>query len=83
MGDTGVDVFHCHFIDSSFPANAFSTGLGREASGVLYFDSTRHRKIRYYRMFEDNIDANGHGSHCAGSAVGSPQYGRVLREKQK
>ena len=26
----------------------------------------------YYRMLADGLDANGHGTHCAGSAVGAP-----------
>ena len=26
---------------------------------------------RYYRAIDDKVDANGHGTHCAGSAVGS------------
>ena len=52
--------------------------LQEPATNVSYFASTAHRKIRYYRMFEDALDANGHGSHCAGSVVGYPQDG-VLR----
>ncbi len=43
--------------------------------GALYFDSTAHRKLRYYRLLDDGVDANGHGSHCGGSAAGSPQAG--------
>ena len=76
MGDTGIDVFHCHFSDSTFPASAFSLGLKVESdTGLAYFESTSHRKIRYYRVFKDNIDSNGHGTHCAGSALGSPEFG--------
>ena len=45
------------------------------SGGALYFDSTAHRKLRYYRMLDDGVDANGHGSHCGGSAAGSPQAG--------
>jgi len=26
----------------------------------------------YYRLLADGLDANGHGTHCAGSAVGAP-----------
>ena len=43
--------------------------------GALYFDSTAHRKLRYYRLLDDGVDADGHGSHCGGSAAGSPQAG--------
>ena len=45
---------------------------------MSYFASLTHRKIRYYRMLEDALDANGHGSHCAGSVVGYPQDGKRL-----
>ena len=43
--------------------------------GALFFDSTAHRKLRYYRLLDDGVDADGHGSHCGGSAAGSPQAG--------
>lgn len=46
-------------------------------TGISYFDSTTHRKIRYYRMFLDALDANGHGTHCAGSVMGYPQSGTI------
>lgn len=79
MGDTGVDVFQCFFVDSSFPATAFSSGLLIEpVTKVPYFDSTTHRKVRYYRALVDNVDQNGHGTHCAGSALGYPETGEHL-----
>lgn len=80
MGDTGMDVFHCHISDNRIIPSAFSSTnllLVERSTGYLYFDSTTHRKVRYYRLFKDNIDANGHGTHCAGSAVGSPQFGSL------
>lgn len=76
MGDTGLNVAHCLFRDDAVPVpTTLAGGLQQEpgSSKTLYFDSTAHRKIRYYRLVDDLIDANGHGSHCGGSAAGSPQ----------
>ena len=76
MGDTGLDVAHCLFRDDAVPVpTTLAGGLQQEpgSSKTLYFDSTAHRKIRYYRLVDDLFDANGHGSHCGGSAAGSPQ----------
>ncbi len=72
IGDTGIDWLHCTFTDST------TTGPGKgpfltDTEGYLYWVSTTHRKIVYYRQIEDNVDGNGHGTHCAGSAVGSLQ----------
>ena len=50
-------------------------GEQEAGTGIKYFDSTTHRKIRYYRLFEDGVDANGHGTHCAGSVMGYPASG--------
>lgn len=75
MGDTGLDVFHCHFSDSSYPASSFQASILRDSAGTYYYDNLSHRKVRYYRFFKDNRDANGHGTHCAGSAMGAPEFG--------
>ena len=40
--------------------------------GVRTFDSTAHRKIRYYRAYGDTADSNGHGTHVAGTLAGAP-----------
>lgn len=37
---------------------------------VRAFDSDRHRKVRYYRAYADTRDANGHGTHVAGTLAG-------------
>lgn len=34
-------------------------------------------QVRYYRMFGDAIDGEGHGTHCAGSAVGGLANGAL------
>ncbi len=75
MGDTGLDMGHCLLRDDAVPVPAtLAGGLQQEPDGgALYFDSTAHRKLRYYRLADDGVDANGHGTHCGGSAAGSPQ----------
>ncbi|KAK9815904.1 hypothetical protein WJX72_011677 [[Myrmecia] bisecta] len=71
MGDTGLDMTQCMFIDANVP---FTT-TSKDAGGSLIFDSTSHRKLRFYREFVDGADGNGHGTHCGGSAAGSLQIG--------
>ena len=41
-------------------------------TGVVSFDSERHRKIRLYVQLADDVDNNGHGTHVMGSLLGSP-----------
>lgn len=72
MGDTGIDWYHCTFTDSSV-AGPGSGPYATDAMQYLYWANPAHRKIVYYRQVADNIDENGHGTHCAGSAVGSLQ----------
>lgn len=72
MGDTGIDWYHCTFTDSSV-AGPGSGPYTMDAMNYLYWANPAHRKIVYYRQVADNIDENGHGTHCAGSAVGSLQ----------
>ena len=72
MGDTGIDWLHCAFQDST----TFGPGDGpyqTDGLGYQYWVNPAHRKISYYRQIDDNVDGNGHGTHCAGSAVGSLQ----------
>lgn len=73
MGDTGIDWLHCTFKDSSTPGPGAGPFLQEASTGYLYWVNAAHRKIVYYRQVVDNVDENGHGTHCAGSAVGSLQ----------
>ena len=75
MGDTGIDWLHCTFTDSAHSGPGSGPYLTETAAtgGYTYWVSTTHRKIVYYRQVDDNVDGNGHGTHCAGSAVGSLQ----------
>ena len=75
MGDTGIDWLHCTFTDSAHSGPGSGPYLTETAAtgGYTYWVSNTHRKIVYYRQVDDNVDANGHGTHCAGSAVGSLQ----------
>ena len=79
MGDTGMDWLHCTFKDSATPGPGAGPFLKETDTGYLYWVNTAHRKIVYYRPVIDNVDENGHGTHCAGSAVGSLQSGRSGR----
>ncbi|KAL3130908.1 Signal peptide peptidase-like 2A [Trebouxia sp. C0009 RCD-2024] len=75
MGDTGIDWLHCTFTDSVTPGPGAGPFLQETDTGFLYWVNAAHRKIVYYRQVIDNVDDNGHGTHCAGSAVGSTQSG--------
>lgn len=72
MGDTGIDWYHCTFTDSAVTGPG-SGPFTQDAMHYLYWANPAHRKIVYYRQVADNVDENGHGTHCAGSAVGSLQ----------
>ena len=76
MGDTGIDWLHCTFRDSSTAGPGDGPYSQEATTGFLYWVNTAHRKIVYYRQVADNVDGNGHGTHCAGSAVGSLQTSR-------
>ncbi|BDA48510.1 probable serine protease/ABC transporter B family protein tagD [Coccomyxa sp. Obi] len=73
MGDTGLDFDQCYFYDSAVRIPySIAQGLSQEpGTGIPYFQNSTHRKVRYYRMFADATDGEGHGTHCAGSAVGA------------
>ena len=73
MGDTGIDVNHCFFADTSvtFPNNVTHT----DNENVPYYINGNARKIVYYRAIADFADGHGHGTHCAGSMVGAYQTG--------
>lgn len=70
MGDTGVDIDHCAFRDDKekVVVRAGTSSVG----GAPAFASATHRKIALYRALADSVDAAGHGTHCAGTAVGAP-----------
>lgn len=70
QGDSGLDYGHCFFDD---PNVDFASGVA-VVGRVRTFQSTVHRKIRLYRAFADFLDANGHGTHTAGTLAGIP-YG--------
>ena len=68
QGDSGLDHQHCFFND---PAVDWASGVS-VVDTKRTFDSTVHRKIRLYRAFADFLDANGHGTHTAGTLAGIP-----------
>jgi subtilisin family serine protease len=70
QGDSGIDYKHCFFVDPNVNFTSHISIVG----GVPQFDSTTHRKLRMYRAYADFQDANGHGTHTAGTLAGIP-YG--------
>lgn len=73
QGDSGIDYNHCFFVDPNVNFTQHISIVG----GVLQFDSTTHRKLRMYRAYADFQDANGHGTHTAGTLAGIP-YGTSI-----
>ena len=72
MGDTGLDVDHCALRD---PSLAVAVSSATRVGGAPAFSSSTHRKLALYRALADAVDASGHGTHCAGTAVGAPVGG--------
>ena len=72
MGDTGLDVDHCALRG---PSLAVTVSPATRVGGAPAFSSTTHRKLAMYRALSDAVDASGHGTHCAGTAVGAPLAG--------
>ncbi|GAX74938.1 hypothetical protein CEUSTIGMA_g2384.t1 [Chlamydomonas eustigma] len=67
-GDSGVDVYNCYFYDPNVPF----TIVNNSTTGTQEFTSSTHRKLVLYLGLEDMVDGNGHGSHVAGTLLGSP-----------
>jgi len=67
-GDSGVDTDSCYFRDNAVD---FRAGLRTDASGVQVFQSAEHRKIALYVGLQDLADGFGHGTHAAGTLLGS------------
>jgi hypothetical protein len=75
QGDSGLDFQHCFFVDPTVDWASSISIVGRART----FQSETHRKIRLYRAFADFTDANGHGTHTAGTIAGIP-YGTTIEE---
>jgi hypothetical protein len=75
QGDSGLDYQHCFFVDPTVDWASSVSIVDRART----FQSETHRKIRLYRAFADFTDANGHGTHTAGTLAGIP-YGSTVEE---
>lgn len=70
-GDSGVDMDSCYFFDSAVP---FLDNIQTDSrNNWQYFASSTHRKVVLYLGRQDIMDGYGHGSHVAGSLLGSRQ----------
>jgi Subtilase family/PA domain len=75
QGDSGLNYNHCFFVDPNVDWASSVSVVGRART----FQSETHRKIRLYRAFADFTDANGHGTHTAGTLAGIP-YGSTIED---
>ncbi|KAG2494003.1 hypothetical protein HYH03_007930 [Edaphochlamys debaryana] len=72
IGDTGIDMSHCYFLDDAYPPNTLSGLLtGTPRRWVL----PDHRKVVQYILLDTlnffGDTAGGHGTHTAGSLAGA------------
>lgn len=65
IADTGLDQDHCFYAGDSS-----DTGVAHISYGTTTYDNS-YRKVIQYVAFVDSEDGDGHGTHVAGSAVGS------------
>eukprot|EP00612_Vaucheria_litorea_P001755 CAMPEP_0171455352 /NCGR_PEP_ID=MMETSP0945-20130129/2283_1 /TAXON_ID=109269 /ORGANISM="Vaucheria litorea, Strain CCMP2940" /LENGTH=871 /DNA_ID=CAMNT_0011980579 /DNA_START=73 /DNA_END=2688 /DNA_ORIENTATION=+ len=74
IGDSGLDSRHCFFRDENFD-EADAIAKRQAAGGGLgaRFDYPNHRKIAQYVAYTDGDEGEvgGHGTHVAGSVLGS------------
>ena len=68
IADTGLDTEHC-----SFAGSASDTGISPISFGELSYDNSYRKVIQYvaYVDGKDTSSGTGHGTHVAGSSVGS------------
>jgi len=71
VADTGLDYDHCLFRDPSE-----SPTVANFSPGMTFNINSNARKVVFYLIFNgDDIDADGHGTHVAGSIIGDPLSG--------
>ncbi|KAG2494005.1 hypothetical protein HYH03_007932 [Edaphochlamys debaryana] len=76
IGDTGIDMSHCYFVDDTYTAGVMSS---RFSGSPLRWVEPNHRKVVQYALasttsfYGDSL--GGHGSHTSGSLAGAVQSG--------
>ncbi|GFR51593.1 hypothetical protein Agub_g14014 [Astrephomene gubernaculifera] len=80
VGDTGVDVGHCYFLDDKYSPSALKALLNRSATTELYrWSLPDHRKLAQYAVAGDTSyfsdGSGGHGTHVCGSVAGAVSSG--------
>ncbi|EFJ42929.1 hypothetical protein VOLCADRAFT_96935 [Volvox carteri f. nagariensis] len=76
ISDSGVDMDSCYFFDPSMPNVAGMLVQDPTRRGARVFRSDAHRKVASYYCYSDFGDADGHGTHVSGIAVGAC-YGSI------
>ncbi len=73
FADTGLDVDHCYFRDTSAPVKYITpSDMLDKTKNTL---DSKHRKIAGYVSFADSFEeSEGHGTHVAGSLSGAAPF---------
>jgi subtilisin family serine protease len=68
--DSGLDLNHCYFYDSSTALQLCTPG--NPTASQCTTPNNNHRKVVGYYAYSDSADYSGHGTHVGGTIAGSP-----------
>ncbi|KAG2450043.1 hypothetical protein HYH02_000147 [Chlamydomonas schloesseri] len=71
ISDSGVDLDSCYFFDPEIPDVWRRLVPDSKFKGAKVFTSDTHRKLKSYYAYTDFGDADGHGTHVSGIALGA------------
>ncbi|KAG2442839.1 hypothetical protein HXX76_002918 [Chlamydomonas incerta] len=71
ISDSGVDMDSCYFFDPEIPDVWRRLVPDPKFKGAKVFNSDTHRKLKSYYAYTDFGDADGHGTHVSGIALGA------------